>query len=179
MSYPDPARPDVTTVRIRQGGGAPPLVTAAPEALTHTTFAGAEGWFTYEQWGTYPPADGSEYRLYRSARRPEAPPPGCVVLVSVRFDGPDEARLRAWVDLVFEALADSDPHPGGLGAHFHLSADGTRVANYAEWTSEAAHLDALGSTGVVGSSPKFALVQAFPGVAGSTVRRFRPVSGIR
>ncbi|MFF4596916.1 antibiotic biosynthesis monooxygenase [Amycolatopsis sp. NPDC001319] len=177
MTFPDPGRAGVAAVRIRQGDGSPELSAPAPAAgrLSHTVFTGDEGWFTYEQWAREPEPDGSEFHLYRSARRPDAPPAGCVVLVSVAFDSPDEARLKAWVDTIFEALADSRPHPGGISAHFHLSADGTRVANYAEWVSEAAHLDALGETGFVGSSPKFQVAQAFPGLVGSTVRRYRPI----
>jgi hypothetical protein len=86
--------------------------------------------------------------------------------------------LKRWVDLVFEALGDEQtPHPGGISAHFHLSEDGTRIANYAEWRSAADHIDALESSGrgTVGKSPKFEEVKAFPGVVASDVQRFRPV----
>ena len=51
------------------------------------------------------PAAPVFYRRYRSGTRPDAPEPGCIVAVSVEFDGPDEARQRAWVDAVFDALA--------------------------------------------------------------------------
>jgi hypothetical protein len=116
------------------------------------------------------------YRRYRSATRPDAPVPGCIVAVSVEFDGPDEARQRAWVDAVFDALA-SDPEPpaGGLGGHFHLSTDGTRVLNYAEWIDEAAHRAAVERSGIgaVGSGAKWRAVQTFPGLKGSRVTRYR------
>ncbi|MBB5934643.1 antibiotic biosynthesis monooxygenase [Streptomyces zagrosensis] len=90
------------------------------------------------------------YRRYRSAFTPEAdgvgaPVPGCVIAVSIEFDGPDEERLRRWVDGWFhgdEAELD-DAFNGLLAAHFHVSTDGTRVLNYAEWVSEQAHIDAL------------------------------------
>jgi hypothetical protein len=98
------------------------------------------------------------------------------VVVSVTFDGPDEARLRAWVDAVFDALAaEEDLHPGGISGHFHVSTDGTRVLNYAEWTSEEAHREALerSSRGAVGSGPRWREVQTFPGLTSSTVRRYR------
>ena len=116
------------------------------------------------------------YRRYRSATRPEAAEPGCIVAVSVEFDGPDDARQRAWVDTVFDALAaEASPAPGGIGAHFHVSLDGTRVLNYAEWVDEAAHVAALARSGngAVGSNPKWRGVQTFPGLKGSTVVRYR------
>ncbi|MEE1941656.1 antibiotic biosynthesis monooxygenase [Streptomyces sp. TRM 70361] len=106
----------------------------------------------------------------------ERPEPGCVVIVDVTFDGPDEARQRAWVDAVGEAL-DTDPAPpaGGISGHFHLSTDGTRVVNYAEWVSEQAHLDALAAAGEgVGSpTPQWHRVRNFPGLVRSDVRRYR------
>jgi hypothetical protein len=116
------------------------------------------------------------YRRYRSGTKPDAPPAGCIVVVSVELDGPDEARQRAWVDLVFEALAaEPSPPPSGIAAHFHLSTDGTRVLNYAEWTDEAAHRDALARSGqnAVGSGAKWRDVQAFPGLKRSRVERYR------
>jgi hypothetical protein len=130
------------------------------------------------------------YRLYRSSVRDGAPVPGCVVIVSVEFDGPDEARQRKWVDTVFEALeAETKLHPGGISGHFHISTDGTRVLNYAEWTSEEAHRDALerSGQGSVGSGPKWRDVHRFPGVRSSAVKRYHlyrslaeaPTVGIR
>ncbi|MDG9704954.1 antibiotic biosynthesis monooxygenase [Streptomyces sp. DH37] len=112
----------------------------------------------------------------RDGRRPE---PGCVVVVDVEFEGPDEARQRAWVDTVAEAIeadsGDGTLPPGGISAHFHLSTDGTRVVNYAEWESERAHIDALESPGEgVGSpSPLWRRVRNFPGMVRSDVARYR------
>ena len=122
------------------------------------------------------PAPPVFYRRYRSGTRPDAPEPGCIVAVSVEFDGPDEARQRAWVDAVFDALAsEPDPPAGGLGAHFHLSLDGTRVLNYAEWIDEASHIAALERSGIgaIGSGPKWRAVQTFPGLKASRVTRYR------
>ena len=119
------------------------------------------------------------YRRYRSgtpSRR--AAMPGCIVVVSVEFDGPDEARQRAWVDTVFDALAaEPSPPAGGIGAHFHLSLDGTRVLNYAEWVDEASHRAALERSGIgaIGSGPKWrdgADVPRPEGAAASTRYRF-------
>jgi hypothetical protein len=122
------------------------------------------------------PAPPVFYRRYRSGSRPDAPPAGCIVAVSVEFDGPDEARQRAWVDTVFDAIAsEAEPPAGGLGAHFHLSLDGTRVLNYAEWVDEASHRAALERSGIgaVGSGPKWRTVQTFPGLKASRVTRYR------
>jgi quinol monooxygenase YgiN len=118
------------------------------------------------------------YRLYRSTA-PDSTrrTPGCIVVVSVEFDGPDEQRQRRWVDAVFDALAaETEPHPGGIAAHFHLSTDGTRVLNYAEWTSEEAHRDAIEKSGqgAVGSGPKWRRVQRFPGMIAGGYKRYHP-----
>jgi hypothetical protein len=116
------------------------------------------------------------YRRYRSGTRPDAVDPGCIVIVSVEFDGPDDARARTWIDSVFDALAaEPAPPSGGLGAHFHVSVDGTRVLNYAEWIDEASHVAALERSGIgaVGSGPKWRDVQTFPGLKGSRVTRYR------
>ncbi len=125
---------------------------------------------------TLVPAPPVFYRRYRSATRPDAPAPGCIVAVSVEFDGPDEPRQRAWVDAVFDALAaEPEPPAGGIGAHFHVSTDGTRVLNYAEWVDEAAHQAALERSGIgaIGSGPKWRAVQTFPGLKASRVIRHR------
>ncbi|MBT2524934.1 antibiotic biosynthesis monooxygenase [Streptomyces sp. ISL-99] len=102
--------------------------------------------------------------------------PGCVVIVDVEFEGPDAARQRDWVDTVFEALAtDPGPHPGGIAGHFHVSTDGTRVLNYAEWESAEAHIEALGGTGAVGAAtPQWQKVHGYPGVTGGGVKRYTP-----
>ncbi|MFF0681926.1 antibiotic biosynthesis monooxygenase [Streptomyces tendae] len=124
------------------------------------------------------------YRRYRSTR-PEGPAaavvPGCIVIVEVEFEGPDPDRQRAWVDAVFEALqSEPNPRPGGLSAHFHLSTDGTRVLNYAEWESAQAHIDALAAPGdgVGSSTSQWERVQTWPGLKSSTVNRYDHVLGL-
>ena len=116
------------------------------------------------------------YRLYRSGVRQSAPAPGCVVIVSVEFEGPDERRQRRWIDTVFEAMA-AEPllPPGGISGHFHISIDGTRVLNYAEWTNEKAHQDALDQSGqgAIGSGPKWREIRSFPGLKSTAFRRYR------
>ncbi|MGW0223577.1 antibiotic biosynthesis monooxygenase [Streptomyces tendae] len=124
------------------------------------------------------------YRRYRSTR-PEGPAaavvPGCIVIVEVEFEGSDPDRRRAWVDAVLEALqSEPNPRPGGLSAHFHLSTDGTRVLNYAEWESAQAHIDALAAPGdgVGSSTSQWERVQTWPGLKSSTVNRYDHVLGL-
>jgi hypothetical protein len=115
-----------------------------------------------------------QYRLYRSRTAKEAPSAGCVVIVSVEFDGPDEQRQRHWIDKVFDALeAETELPPGGISGHFHLSTDGTRVLNYAEWTDEDSHRRALASSGqgTIGRDPKWLEVRNYPGVVANEFKR--------
>ena len=122
------------------------------------------------------------YRRYRSARRDGDPRvPGCVVIVDIEFEGPDPERQRAWVDAVLAALeAEPEPHSGDISAHFHLSTDGTRVLNYAEWESARAHAEALAAPGDgVGSATElWRRVQNWPGLKGSTVSRYDHALGL-
>ncbi|MFF9565805.1 antibiotic biosynthesis monooxygenase [Streptomyces sp. NPDC014685] len=123
------------------------------------------------------------YEPYRSGTREgDEREPGCVVIVDVEFDGADPARQRDWVDTVFEALA-TDPAlaPGGISAHFHVSTDGTRVLNYAEWENAEAHVAALAASGdgVGSSTPQWERVQSYPGVSGGGVHRYAPALGLR
>lgn len=108
--------------------------------------------------------------------------PGCVVIVDVEFDGPDPVRQRAWVDAVEEALAaEPHAHPGGLAAHFHLSTDGTRVLNYAEWESAQRHIDALAAPGGGIGSPSalWRRVQTWPGLTeNGSVTRYEYALGL-
>ncbi|MEZ0071525.1 nitroreductase/quinone reductase family protein [Planotetraspora sp. GP83] len=156
--------------------------------LSYSAFLSTDGEtvLTYTQW-TYGEADREflagltgaepvEYSLYRSRVQDEPSVPGCVVVVSAEFDGPDPERQRRWVDTVFEALdAETEPPPGGISGHFHLSTDGTRVVNYAEWTDEQAHRDAIerSGQGTVGSSPEWRRVLDFSGVRSGGFRRYR------
>lgn len=119
------------------------------------------------------------YDLYRS-HVPAGPAPdtGCVVIVTIDFDGPDRDRQARWIDAVVTALeAEPEPTPGLLAAHFHRSVDGTTVVNYAEWTNEQAHHDALdhGPNGIAQTDqPEWRRVVEFPGVADNTnVKRYR------
>ncbi|WP_447008288.1 hypothetical protein ACRAKI_18145 [Saccharothrix isguenensis] len=137
------------------------------------------GAVTYSQWSCPPEVGGGVvYRRYRSVglASPDRPV-GCVVLVSVEFDRPGLAE--EWVDLVLSALAaEEEPDRGGISGHFHVSADGTRVLNYAEWTSAQAHRDALSrGDGAVGVSDLWRRVRSFTGLKVSDVRRYGVVAG--
>ncbi|MBA3372880.1 MAG: antibiotic biosynthesis monooxygenase [Euzebyaceae bacterium] len=71
--------------------------------------------------------------------------------------------------------AEPEPVPGLTSAQFHASTDGRQVINYAEWTSEQAHSDALdrGPDGVGQTDlPEWRRVRAFPGVTSNTVTRY-------
>jgi NAD(P)-dependent dehydrogenase (short-subunit alcohol dehydrogenase family) len=117
-----------------------------------------------------------KYRLYRSTpARGSRQSPGCIVAVNVEFDGADENRQRQWVDSVLEALdAESELPRGGIAGHFHVSTDGTRVLNYAEWTDEQAHIAALEKNGgSIGSGPKWQRVRTLPGMKASRVNRYQ------
>ncbi len=145
---------------------------------------GHDGAFTYEQWTSEDAipdlGETPVYRLYRGQGGEGNP--GCLVVVSVEFDGPDEQRQRDWIDLVFEALASETGLPdGGISGYFHVSTDGTRVLNYAEWTSAEAHIAAIEAPGAdgIGTTDAWKKVQTFPGLRRSTVKRYRAVASIK
>ncbi|MBB5936904.1 antibiotic biosynthesis monooxygenase [Streptomyces zagrosensis] len=70
-------------------------------------------------------------------------PTGAVVTVDFETDGPTAQHLLT--DTVVTGLREN-PVPGLIAAHFHASTDGTRVLNYAEWTTLDAWRDFTRST---------------------------------
>ncbi|WP_329277496.1 antibiotic biosynthesis monooxygenase [Streptomyces sp. NBC_00691] len=101
--------------------------------------------------------------------------PGVVVIVEADFDRPDAGLRRAWVETVFTALdEDAALRPGtsATSVQFHLSTDGGRVLNYAEWESGRAHEEWLADEGRL--SPAWARVHHHPGLVGSRVKRYTP-----
>ncbi|MYU54090.1 MULTISPECIES: antibiotic biosynthesis monooxygenase [Streptomyces] len=72
------------------------------------------------------------YRRYRSyvPERPAGRRPALLVVPAFATTGP--AAQHTLADAVLGVLA-REQVPGLLGAHFHLSQDGTKVLNYAEW----------------------------------------------
>jgi hypothetical protein len=90
-----------------------------------------------------PPSTGMDlrepvrYRLYRSATSDHDQRARCVITATFDVDGPE--RQRYITDALLDASARIGALPGAISAHFHLSTDGSRVLNYAEWTDLAAH----------------------------------------
>jgi hypothetical protein len=87
------------------------------------------------------------YRLYRNyVARKSARPPGCIVIVESAAAGIEHARR--WIDGMLDRGDDEegDPDSGMISANFHISLDGSRLLNYAEWADEDAHRAFLGST---------------------------------
>lgn len=70
------------------------------------------------------------------------PAAGFVALVTIDVDG--EATQRKLVDMLSEDVEGWVRHcPGFLSANYHLSNDGTRVVNYAEWVSIQAYRESF------------------------------------
>ncbi|HEY9332620.1 MAG TPA: antibiotic biosynthesis monooxygenase [Streptomyces sp.] len=81
------------------------------------------------------------YRLHTSVVLDRSgAPPGAVVVATFDVDGAE--RQERIVASVAKAVTEAPQaeREGMIGAHFHASADGSRVLNYAEWTSDDAHL---------------------------------------
>ncbi len=122
------------------------------------------------------PAPHVAYRLYRERHWEDGPEPECLVVMRIELDASDVDRQARWVNTVFDAL-DGEPglSAGGLSGYFHLSIDGKHVLNYAEWTSEQAHREALEAAGqgTVGEGERWLAVRNFPRVVASAFRRYR------
>jgi NAD(P)H-dependent FMN reductase len=179
-----------------------------PEALvSFTTFTSTDGdaVLTYAQWtsdhakpeamkaheptgaralqdavGGIEPSQPVSYHLYRSFIPVGAPPrkPGTAVIV-VNIDADSPERAREWIDAVLDALgSEGEPHPGLISTHFHISANGTQILNYAEWVDEDAHRDALqnGPTEGIGQtdSPHWRNVRNMPGITPAGLQRYLP-----
>ena len=120
------------------------------------------------------------YQLYRSVDTDFEGTPGVIVIIDIEFEGPDPQRARDWVDTVIAALAHDEGQGnlpnGGLAAHFHVSLDGSRVLNYAEWESEAAHDHALqaGDGDSIGADEHWQRVRTYPGLKSFGFKRFVP-----
>ncbi|MFD4371229.1 antibiotic biosynthesis monooxygenase [Streptomyces sp. NPDC058486] len=85
-------------------------------------------------------AEPVEYRLRRGVTlATSARPPGCAVVASFDVDGAE--RQDRIIESIVGALGEAPAEQlrGMLSAHFHTSTDGSRVLNYARWTSDEAH----------------------------------------
>ncbi|MEU1473248.1 antibiotic biosynthesis monooxygenase [Streptomyces sp. NPDC005761] len=124
-----------------------------------------------------PAAAGAvSYRLHTSVVLDRsAAPPGAVVIATFDVDGPE--RQDRIVESVAKAVTEAPPaqREGMLSAHFHAATDGSRVLNYAEWTSDEAHLAFLD-----GAARRATLraTGATPGVRPIGFRRFHLHHGI-
>ncbi|MEU0739748.1 antibiotic biosynthesis monooxygenase [Streptomyces sp. NPDC006134] len=120
------------------------------------------------------------YRHHRSRERAAGDDrvPGLIVTVRIDFEPAAAGRRADWIDLVLKALADEPAeHRGLIAAHFHLSADGGHVLNYAEWESARAYDDALAAD----AGPAAELwerVRTYPGVKGFTGSRYDHALGL-
>jgi hypothetical protein len=114
----------------------------------------------------------TRYHLYQGRRTEPAPRPGALVVVRVGTENAGHAR--AWVDAVLTALETDEGLPaGGIGGFFHISEDGTRVLNHAEWTSVTAHEEAVAAgAGSISQGPAWDRVRTMPGVRHLGVDRF-------
>lgn len=113
---------------------------------------------------------GVEYQLARSVvLDDEKREPGCVVIAVFDVDGAE--RQRRTVETVGDALERGrESLPGMLSANFHASVDGSRVLNYAEWTSAEAHAAFMDSPG---RADVYQASSSLPGVRPIGYRRYR------
>lgn len=93
--------------------------------------------------------------------------PGCTVLVTIDTD---QAALQPVVAGTIAAHVASPP-PGSLGGRLFFATDGRHVLNYAEWTSEEVHREAVGSPVLGGRDGIFA---GMAGIRGSSMNRYQP-----
>ncbi|MFD7898764.1 antibiotic biosynthesis monooxygenase family protein [Streptomyces sp. NPDC059743] len=109
--------------------------------LTYTQCDGPDAYRRYLETLTGVGVAAVEYRVCRCVLLDTTSRvPGCVVVAMFDVDGP-ECQERI-IGSIAQAVEETpvERHPGLLSANFHASEDGTRVLNYAEWTTEEAHL---------------------------------------
>lgn len=116
----------------------------APDGLVcAAVFASADGEavLSYAQWAddSVRAVGGVRFRVARSTSGVGTA--GCVVTAGFDVDGGE--RQRHLVGALVDAAVVGGALPGAVGAHFHLSEDGSRVLVYAEWVSPEAHERAM------------------------------------
>jgi hypothetical protein len=110
--------------------------------LTYAQWTSDDAYRAFVRSGGLGPEDENtvepvRYQLYRGNILEPESVPGALVAPVFDVDGRDRQRRSA------DALVDGPlgkPFPGLVASHFHLSMDGTRVLNWAEWVDEEAHL---------------------------------------
>ncbi|GAB2944326.1 hypothetical protein GCM10027280_36390 [Micromonospora polyrhachis] len=100
------------------------------------------------------------------SRTADGPFSGCVVLVTIATDGPDQ-QLKA-AEMITTVAAT--PEPGAIGGQIRFSLDGARLVLYAEWTSEEAHGEAI--TGSTFGGPQ-GIFHGTPGIQGLSMHRYQ------
>lgn len=99
------------------------------------------------------------FRIYRSRLDDPYQPASCLVAPSFDADGAESQRRLA--DSMLSLADGGATDPGLLRAHFHLSLDGTRVVNFAEWTSADAHQQMVSQRDLTRTSSR---INASPGI---------------
>ncbi|AYN30653.1 hypothetical protein DUI70_0150 [Streptomyces albus] len=154
-AFADFARADAAIALISPGGSGTAessLLSRAqrenpPGLLSLSRFPALSGGLDllYAQWtddasclrwlndGDAPPARYALYRSYRTADPTSRP----TLLATPRFACSGPGSQQRLADTIVETLTELAP-PGLLGAHLHLSVDGSRVVNYAQWADETA-----------------------------------------
>ncbi len=125
-----------------------------------------------------------QYVLYRSMvdEKQSKRVPGCVVVVRQSFT--QLGIASGWIDSVFDAIrADAavNENSGGISGHFHISIDGYHMVNYAEWTNEEAHKQALvrAGNGTIGRSALWNRLVEYPGTGEpGSFKRYTFYSGL-
>ncbi|NYI04730.1 antibiotic biosynthesis monooxygenase [Allostreptomyces psammosilenae] len=195
---PDPGRADVTTVTVgslftgtAEGQRAALDALRAgvrdaewPKGLLELSVLASddgEALLSYGQWSgpaaarVWPGGGGwaelaVPYRIHRGAPAgPDAPSPGCVVTAAFDVDGPE--RQRHITDALLDAAEGVEPRPGAVSSHFHHSLDGTRVLNWAEWTSPEAHAEAVAGAAL---DDLYEIITGTPGVRALRGRYYLP-----
>ncbi|MGW7022501.1 antibiotic biosynthesis monooxygenase [Streptomyces decoyicus] len=111
-------------------------------------------------------AEPIRYRLYRSNITDPESVPGCIVAPTFDVDGPE--RQRKVADTLLDGPL-AGPYPGLVALHFHVSTDGSRVFNYAEWVDEESHENFMKSEM---PSEAFRAIEHMPGVRGIGGKRY-------
>ncbi|MET7832469.1 antibiotic biosynthesis monooxygenase [Micromonospora sediminicola] len=94
---------------------------------------------------------------------PARPDSGFIAIVTLRTDGPEQQRQL--LDLLVPDVQEWVRHcPGFISANYHVSTDGTRLVNYAQWVSEEAYRESFKRNPRAGALR--AALAAIPGVQG-------------
>ncbi|WP_049574834.1 hypothetical protein [Streptomyces sp. SBT349] len=119
------------------------------------------------------PAEAFAWREEERERPEEGPFPGCTVYIVIGTAGPAE---QAQVAETIAGHVAGTPNPAGIGGQLLFTLDGTRVINWAEWTSEEAHREAVGAPALGGARGIF---DGMEGIEGLRMNRFQRYRALR